>query len=119
MIRKILVIDDDVSYLELTKVLLENDNYTVFLSENGKDGIEKAASFLPDLIFLDIMMPEMSGIEVLRALKSNQKTNHIPVIMLTAKTDSQSMLKTQACGAADYIIKPYDGKELLGIIKIY
>ena len=119
MVKKILIIDDDISYLELTKVMLERNSYSVFLAENGKDGIEKAESSLPDLIFLDIMMPEMSGIEVLQALKSSQKAGHIPVIMLTAKSDSRTMIKTQDLGAADYIIKPYDGKELLEIIKIY
>jgi len=119
MARKILIIDDEQSYLELTKVMLEREGYGVVVAESGEEGIKKAEEEAPDLIFLDIMMPGMSGMETLHALRNNSRTRAIPVIMATAKGDTQTMLETERAGAADYIIKPYDAKELLDIISIY
>ena len=81
-------------------------------AENGKSGLEKTHKMLPDLVITDLMMPEMGGIEMCEKLKTHPATNHIPVIMLTAKAEKESKIKGLETGADDYIIKPFDSMEL-------
>ena len=80
---------------------------------NGKEGLDAAISEIPDLILSDVMMPEMNGIEMLKRIRGNQVTRHIPVIMLTAKAGRESKIDGLESGADDYITKPFDKKELL------
>ena len=118
---KILAIDDKQDNLVTVSALLRNliPDCTVITSDSGAGGIKKAESEQPDAILLDIKMPEMDGYEVCRHLKSNEKTKHIPVVMLTAiKTDPQSRTKGLDLGADAFLSKPIDEVELAAQVKV-
>lgn len=111
----ILVVEDNEELLQiLTSVL--SPLYRVILAMNGKEGLLKAAEERPDLILSDIMMPEMSGIEMCAKIKSNFDLCHIPVILLTALTSDDKKMEGLQCGADDYLEKPFNNKMLLGHI---
>ncbi|WP_299710078.1 response regulator [uncultured Tenacibaculum sp.] len=116
--RKILLIEDDITLRENTAELLElTDYYEVVMAENGKVGIEKALSELPDLIVCDIMMPEVDGYGVLEILSKNPKTQFTPFIFLSAKTERSDVRKGMNLGADDYITKPFTEEELISAIE--
>lgn len=110
---KILAVDDEERNLKLIGLILENYGYPYETAKNGLEALEKAKEFLPDLIYLDIMMPEMDGYEVCRRLKSDPLTQHIPVVMITALTDKESRLEGLKAGANDFLNKPIDSSELM------
>ena len=115
--RKILVVDNDLASSDMLKVVLEQAGYQVIEGYDGPSAIKKANDLKPDLIILDINMPDMDGFEVLETLKLNKKTSKIPVIMCTARTDFDSTEKTVETGAQGYIFKPYIPKNVLEKIK--
>ena len=117
--KKILLIDDEEELVSSLSEVLEENGYKVIIATNGMEAIKKAKEERPDLILLDIMMPKMDGYEVLRQLKTSAEAWAIPVIMVTARSDSGSILKTQDSRAADYIIKPFDVSEVLSSIQRY
>ncbi|MCW7481644.1 HD domain-containing phosphohydrolase [Leptospira kanakyensis] len=102
---KILIVDDEPTNLQILNEILQND-YTLLFAKDGLKGIELAESQEPDLILLDVMMPEVTGHEVCKVLKSNEKTKFIPVIFVTALTDVGDEEKGFGLGAVDYITKP-------------
>ncbi|MFH0797338.1 MAG: response regulator [Candidatus Omnitrophota bacterium] len=105
---KILVIDDEEIFCRLVKKVLElSGNYEVITATEGKQGIADAQRHQPDLIFLDLMLPDLNGTEVLKTLKENRQTKSIPVIMLTAKEADESMLQATDLSEG-YIVKPVD-----------
>ena len=108
---RILVVEDNPDLRTYISSLLEEENH-VITAENGKAGLELARSHLPDLVISDLMMPVMSGTEMTAKIKQDTATNHIPVIMLTAKADKESKLEGLELGADDYLIKPFDKEEL-------
>lgn len=110
---RILIVDDDEKNLKLMSVVLKSEGYTYETAKNGIEALKKAEEFLPDLIYLDIMMPEMDGYEVLRRLRENSLTREIPVVMVTALADRESKLKGLSQGASDFITKPVDTIELI------
>jgi ligand-binding sensor domain-containing protein/signal transduction histidine kinase/DNA-binding response OmpR family regulator len=112
----ILIVEDSEDVKIYLKDLLRND-YNILEAENGIKGIETAAENSPDLIISDIMMPSMDGIEFCRRIKSNWETSHIPVILLTAKVSSESKIEGLETGADDYLIKPFESRELFVRIK--
>ena len=89
-----------------------SDCYHIIEASNGKEGIEKALKNLPDIIITDIMMPEVDGIELTKTLKFNENTSHIPIVMLTAKSSSESRIEGLETEADDYLTKPFNIKEL-------
>lgn len=115
---KILIVDDSTENIDILLSLLKN-NYEIIASKNGVKSIELAAKVMPDLILLDIIMPEMNGFEVCSKLKENEKTRYIPIIFLTAKSKIDDVLKGFQHGAVDYITKPFNPVELEVRIKTH
>ena len=117
MPKKILVVDDEKDIVEMLKYNLEKEGYTVFTALNGKRAIEQAHENKPNLILLDIMMPEMDGWEVCKQLMKDEKTSTIPVIFLTAKGSEVDEVVGLELGADDYIVKPISIRKLIARIK--
>ncbi|MBI3996087.1 MAG: response regulator [Candidatus Omnitrophica bacterium] len=115
--RTILVIDDEVNARKLAKMLLEREGFTVFTAGNGEEGLTLAKVERPDVILLDLIMPKMSGHEVLQRLKQDPDTRAISIIVLTAKVADRDIATSFRLGAAFHLEKPYEVKDL--IQKIY
>lgn len=113
MEEKILVIDDEMHIVELLKFNLEVNGYAVDYSLDGFDGYHKAKEFKPNLILLDWMLPNISGIDMLKKIRNDKSLSDIPVIMLTAKNMESDKIEGLELGADDYITKPFSIKELL------
>lgn len=107
----ILIVEDNTDLRQYIKQHL-GEKYQVIETENGKKGFEKAVSHIPDLIVSDWMMPEMDGLELCQAVKTDERTSHIPVILLTALAANDAKLKGLETGADDYLTKPFDNREL-------
>ena len=115
--QKILLIDDEPDITELIKFHLDNKGYEVKIASNGLEGISIATEFYPDLILLDVMMPEMDGVEVCQKLKENPKTKDILICFLSARSEDYSQIAGLEAGADDYVTKPIKPKVLLSRIK--
>ena len=115
---KILVVDDEPSILEIITFMLENEGYIVTNAATGMTALEKVLTFKPNLILLDVMLPKMDGIEVARRLRSNFRTRHIPIIMVSAKRDIEDKIIGMEIGADDYVTKPFSRDELLARVKM-
>ena len=113
----IYVVEDDVSIREVEMIALKNSNYTVYGFERAAEFYQKLDNTLPDLILLDIMLPDEDGYSIVRKLRSDSKTSRIPVIMVTAKTTEFDMVKGLDGGADDYIRKPFSVMELLSRVR--
>ena len=112
--RKIvLVIEDNVDMQHFIRLILESGSYKVYQAFNGREGLEKAFELIPDIVLSDVMMPTISGYEVCSELKTDIRTIHIPVILLTAKFETDSRIEGLRSGADDYLSKPFNGRELL------
>jgi len=109
----ILIVDDTPKNLQLLMSILSKEGYKIHAAQNGIEAMEKAQAIIPDLILLDVMMPEMDGLETCKQLKSSQDTEEIPVIFLTARTETEDIVKGFELGAVDYITKPFSPAELL------
>lgn len=115
--RKILVIDDERDILDLVVPPLVREGYQVGTSMSGQDGLRRVREEHPDLVILDVMLPDLDGIEVCRALKWDSATRGIPVVMVTGKADESDVVLGLGIGADDYISKPFRLKELLARVK--
>ena len=115
--EKILIVDDDEDVLLIVQTILDNAGYTAVLARNGREGVEKAIEAHPDLILLDVMMPELSGWEVCTTLKSAPETRQIPIAMLTVKSEIRDLITGMQVGADDYITKPFTRKKLLTTVR--
>jgi two-component system cell cycle response regulator len=114
--KKILIIDDNPDNVFLLKDRLEREKFDVVTAYEGQMGIEKAEAENPDLILLDILMPGISGLDVCKAISSNDKTKTIPIILLTALSEVENLKEGFAAGAFDYIRKPFNRVELVARI---
>jgi DNA-binding response OmpR family regulator len=115
--KTILVIDDLPENVFMLQDRLENEGYNILTAYDGKSGIEKVRSELPDLILLDIMMPGITGIEVCKILVNDDRTKHIPIILVTAKAGAEDTKEGLEAGAFDYIKKPFNRVELLARVQ--
>lgn len=116
---KILIIDDEVDLVETIRFPLELEGYQVLVAYQGEEGLQLARKENPDLIILDLMLPKIDGYKVCRFLKFDEKYKHIPIIMLTARSQEKDRLLGKETGADEYITKPFDLDDLLNKIKKY
>src|SRR5512147_1612208 len=117
MSEKILIIDDDLDTLRLVGLMLQRQGYQISAATNGSQGLAKAFEERPDLILLDVMMPDMDGYEVTRRLRKNPATLATPILMFTAKTQLDDKVTGFEVGADDYLTKPTHPTELLAHVK--
>lgn len=110
---KILIVDDVMSNVLLLKVLLTNEKFAIATASNGKQALEQVEKENPDLVLLDVMMPDLNGFEVAQILKANPKTEKIPIIFLTALNSTTDIVKGFQVGANDFISKPFNKEELI------
>ena len=113
MPKKILVVDDNIDSIMILRSILESQGFTVLTAQSGLEALEIVARELPDLVLLDVMMPQMSGIEVLERIKTTHATSKVPVIMVTAKIQDEDVMTGYQHGADYYITKPCTAKQLL------
>jgi two-component system response regulator RegX3 len=114
LFRSVLIVEDEVSFSDALAYLLKKESYEVEVAVNGAEAIERFQTFNPDLILLDLMIPEVSGTEVCRVIRS---TSQVPIIMLTAKDSEIDKVVGLELGADDYVTKPYSSRELLARMK--
>ena len=117
MLANILLVEDEKSIVTLIKYNLEKEGFKVFCSETGEDALKIIKEKTPDLVILDWMLPDTSGINVCRQIKVDKKLKNIPVLILTAKGEPDDKIKGLEVGADDYVTKPFNNKELLLRVK--
>ena len=115
--EQILVVDDEEDILELVRFNLSKEGYQVLCAATGEKAVEIARAELPDLMVLDLMLPGMDGLEVTKFLKNNPETQHIPIVMLTAKGEESDVVTGLELGADDYVTKPFSPRILLARVK--
>jgi len=113
----ILIVDDNIKNLEVLTKICKDEGYLLSLAQDGPTALEQLKSITPDLILLDIMMPEMSGLELCRTIKKNDKLRDIPIIFVTAKTQMEDLVEGFNAGGVDYIAKPFNRIELMVRVK--
>ncbi|MDP3012613.1 MAG: response regulator [Candidatus Subteraquimicrobiales bacterium] len=111
--KKILIADDEPDILRLIKFILEKRGFEVFAASDGERAFRIALDICPDLIVLDVLMPNLNGVEVCQKLKKNEKTRNIPVVMLSAKSQGSEIKYGLEAGAADYIPKPFNTEDFV------
>lgn len=117
MTEKILVVDDEIVFVEAIRRILTKRGYEVIAACNGKEALEKVRNENPDLMILDIVMPEINGYEVCKELRQDPLYKHLPIIMLTVKQEKEDKIKGMELGSDEYMAKPFHPKELLLRIK--
>ena len=113
----ILIIEDHADIVEIVEHNLEREGFRLSVAMDGESGLNKALQEPPDLVLLDLMLPNMSGLEVCRRLRESKNTSHVPIIMLTAKGEEKDIICGLELGADDYVTKPFSPKELVARIK--
>ena len=108
----LLIVEDNTDVVQFLIACLQ-DEYQLEIARNGQEGINQAIALVPDLIVSDVMMPKKDGFELCKILKEDERTSHIPIILLTAKVDMESKISGLEKGADDYLTKPFEGQELL------
>jgi CheY-like chemotaxis protein len=116
-IKKILIADDNENIRDALAYILEGEGYRLWMAKDGAEALRKVKSGRPDIVFLDIMMPELNGYDVCRIIKNDPELKKTYVIMLTAQDQVAEQERGKEAGADEYIIKPYSPKEILTIIK--
>lgn len=113
MAKKILLVDDSNTVLLMVRLILSQGRYELFTARNGREGVERAREERPDLILMDVVMPEMNGLDALVEIRKDAITRDIPVIMVTTRGEASSMETGYARGCNDYVTKPLHSNELL------
>ncbi len=117
MAKKILVIEDEKDIQDLLQLYLKREGFDVYIAKDGEAGLRKAIQERYDLVLLDLMLPQMDGLEICRNLRSRPQTSDIPIIMLTAKAEESDRIVGLEMGADDYITKPFSPREVLARVK--
>src|SRR5262245_50591135 len=117
--KKILLVDDSKTALIMEQMILKRAPYDLLVARDGTEGVAKAVTERPDLILMDVVMPGMTGFEALRALREQDATKHIPVIMVTTRGEGENVEVGYESGCNDYLTKPIDGAALLAKIRDY
>lgn len=117
--RRVLVVDDSPFMIRLVTYILESAGYETESAENGRMALDLISKEPPDLVFLDTMMPEMDGLDTLRAIRANPETRDIPVLMLTAKVQDDDYRLAKDAGANGYLTKPFNQADVLGSVARY
>ncbi|AOT69047.1 response regulator [Geosporobacter ferrireducens] len=117
--KKILIVDDEKNIILTLKMYLQKSGYETQVAINGIEAIDIAQDYMPDLIFLDIVLPKMSGYLVCEALKDQVSTKNIPIIFMSAKTQREDIEKALAVGGSDYITKPFTPDQIKKILDKY
>jgi DNA-binding response OmpR family regulator len=115
MNKKILIVEDDIDILDAIKIILERENYSAEAISKGDETYRKINDFKPDLIILDVLISGNDGRTICKNVKSNKKTSHIPIVMMSAHPSA--IKEYEACGANDFLPKPFETDELLSAIK--
>ncbi|MCX5687735.1 MAG: response regulator transcription factor [Candidatus Omnitrophica bacterium] len=115
--EKILIIEDEKDIAKMLDYNLKKEGFKILSANNGEDGLDMACKENPDLVLLDLMLPEMDGLDVCKAIKNDAKTAHIPIIILTAKAQEADKIVGLELGADDYVTKPFSPRELIARIK--
>ena len=118
MRKKILVVEDNADQVELLRFNLKKAGFAVGTASDGIEALKKARSLLPDLILLDLMLPELDGLAVCEVLRRDATTASVPIIMVTAMSSQLARLTGMEAGAADFITKPFNIKDLLARIEV-
>jgi len=111
--KKILLVDDAKTVLMMERMILNQPDFQLLVAENGHDALELAREQCPDLILLDVIMPDMTGIDVCAELRNQAATKDTPIIMVTTRSEAEYVSKARAAGCTDYVTKPLDGAALL------
>ena len=111
--KKILLVDDSKAVLTLHRLLLGSGNYDLVFAGNGKEAVEKAIAEKPDVIFMDVVMPEMDGFQAVRLLRAQEVTRNTPIFMVTTRGEEQNEREGYAAGCTGYVHKPLKGSELI------
>jgi DNA-binding response OmpR family regulator len=117
--KKILLVDDSATTLLMEQMVLRGQPYQIVTARNGREAIERADVEHPDLILLDVVMPEMNGFEACRRIRQHQSSSAVPIIMVTTRGEEQSVETGFQSGCSDYITKPINGAELLSKVRSY
>lgn len=118
-LKKILIVDDEADVVEVIEMLLKSESYDVLKAYNGKEALGILEEEIPDLVILDIMMPELDGVEVCRRMRKMDKMKEIPIIMFSAKLSAQDKKNSFDAGADGFITKPFNARGFISGIKTY
>ncbi len=110
---KVLIVDDEPDLVQTLQDRLEMNGYSIVTASNGREGLERAVEEKPDIILLDVIMPIMDGLQMLEALSKHPECKGCAVIMLTARSQRQDIVRAKSCGVMDYVVKPFDLSELI------
>lgn len=119
MAKRILIVDDEKDIVETLKFIIESDGYDCIVAYDGEEALNLAKTQNPDLIILDVMLPKINGYKVCRLLKFDSKYKHIPILMVTARTQHEDKIIGEETGANEYITKPFDIDTISNLVKKY
>jgi DNA-binding response OmpR family regulator len=115
--KKILIVDDATTVVMMHKLILSREGFEILTARDGQEGFDTALAAKPDLILMDVMMPNLGGIDAVRLLRGHEETKAIPVIMVTTRGEAESVSRGLDSGATDYVTKPVDGAELVAKVR--
>src|SRR5687767_3542763 len=112
-VPRVLVVDDDAGIRQMLSTLLSEEGFEISTAPNGQEGLNRAVESVPDVVLLDVMMPDLDGLEVCRQLRSRPKTRYVCILLVTAKAGSGDKVAGLKAGADDFVTKPFDPEELI------